>query len=167
VLRELGEDKKADDLIEEFFSRKAPIDSYSGYPFKEMLQDKRFIERWKEITDQDKPDDRDIDTTIRSYYSENRSTIEDIKRLSQFTPDEFHGWFVNTDHPSVLGVADALSRIRYRVGGLEAETAKVEANVRTALRRFYDASKLNQVRLRSLFGNEPRAPEQPRSASPT
>ena len=111
VLRELGENEKADDLVEKFFARKSPLDSYSSYPFKEMLQDQRFVKRWKDTTGHERLDDRDIDTVIRSYYGENRSTVDDIRRLSHFTSDEFYDWFQNTGHESVLGVADALARI--------------------------------------------------------
>jgi hypothetical protein len=155
VLRELGEDNKADDLTERFFTRTTPIDSYSGYPFKEMLQDQRFVERWKETTDQEVLDDRNLETTIQSYYSDKRNAIDDIKRLSQFTADQFYDWFKNTGNPNVVAVASALARIQYRLPTLVAETEKIEADVRTALRRIYGENKLNQIRLRSLFLNEP------------
>ena len=77
--------------------------------------------------------------------------MEDVKRLSQFTTDDFYEWFRSTDNPRVFAAAKALSRIEHRLPLVIAETEKVEADVMTALRRIAGESKINQIRLRSVF----------------
>jgi pyruvate-formate lyase-activating enzyme len=80
--------------------------------------------------------------------------MDDIKRLAQFTADDFYEWFSSTDNPRVFTIAKALSRIEYRLPLVITETEKVEADVMAALRRIADESKINQIRLRSLFPRE-------------
>jgi GTPase SAR1 family protein len=154
VMRELGHEDKADDLTDKFFKRAAPIGSYSSYPFHEMIADSKFVERWKTETEKEVSDERDLDTTITSFYSEKTSIMDDIKRLAQFTADDFYEWFSSTDNPRVFTIAKALSRIEYRLPLVITETEKVEADVMAALRRIADESKINQIRLRSLFPRE-------------
>jgi hypothetical protein len=79
--------------------------------------------------------------------------MDDIKRLAQFTGDDFYEWFSSTDNPRVFAIVKALSRIEQRLLVI-AETEKVEADVMAALRRIAGESKINQIRLRSLFPKE-------------
>jgi hypothetical protein len=151
LLRQLGHEAEADDLTDRYLNRREPIARYGDYPFREMVIDEKFLESWREATDREVVDERDIDTTIRSYCGEKSSTMDDIKRLSQFTTDEYHRWFTTTDHPSVSTVAKALARLQYRLPTLEAETARVEAAVRAALERIVGESRINTLRLRSLI----------------
>lgn len=154
VMRKLGYEDKAEDLTDRFFKRSAPIGSYSSYPFHEMIVDTKLVERWKKETEKDVPDERDLDTTIASFYSKKTNIMNDIKRLAQFTADHFYEWFRSTDNPHVLAVAKSLSRIEYRLPLVITETEKVEADVTAALRRIAGESKINQIRLRSLFPKE-------------
>ena len=154
VLRRLGREDKADELADTFFHCATPVGSYDGYPFHEMIIDEKFIERWKEHTDNEAPDERDIDSTIQSFYTEKGSTIDDIKRLSQFSADDFYRWFTTTENRSVLNIAKALANILYRLGSLVTETNRIETEVRAALQRISAESKINQIRLRSLLPTE-------------
>ena len=149
VMRELGYEDKANDLTDRFFKRSAPIGSYNSYPFQELIADKKFIERWKAETEKEVPDERDLERTITSFCTERKNIMEDVKRLSQFTTDDFYEWFRSTSR--VFAAAKALSRIEHRLPLVIAETEKVEADVMTALRRIAGESKINQIRLRSLF----------------
>ena len=158
VLRQLGHEAEADDLTDRYLNRKEPIARYGQYPFREMVMDEKFLESWREATDREVVDEREIDTTIRSYCGEKSSTIDDIKRLSHFTADDYYRWFTTADHPSVLVVAKALARLQYRLPTLEAETARVEAAVRAALERIAGESRINALRLRSLIA-PPARPE--------
>jgi beta-phosphoglucomutase-like phosphatase (HAD superfamily) len=56
VLRELGAEEKADDLMDRFFGRASRIETYSSYPFQGIIQDHKFLERWKEETEREVPD---------------------------------------------------------------------------------------------------------------
>lgn len=145
VFRQLGHDAAANDLTDRYLRRMEPIARYGDYPFRDMVIDEPFIERWREATVREVADQRDIDTTIRAYYGEKSSTIEDIKRLSEFTADEYYHWFTTTDHPSVLAVAKVLARLQYRVAGLEAETARLEAAVTAALERIAGETRINAL----------------------
>lgn len=153
VIRELGHEDKADDLTDKFFKRAAPIDSYSIYPFREMIADSKFVERWKTETEKEVFDERNLDTTITSFYSK-RHAADDIKRLAQFTSDNFYEWFTSTDNPRVFAIAKALRRIEHRPAFVITETAQVEADVMTALRRIAGENKINEIRLRTLFPGE-------------
>jgi hypothetical protein len=155
VMRELRHEDKADDLTDRFFKRAAPIGSYSSYPFQELIADSKFVERWKTETEKEVPDERDLDTTITSFYSEKTSIMDDIKRLAQFTADDFYEWSSSTDNPRVFAIAKGLRRIEHRLPLVITETEKVEADVMAALRRIVGESKINQIRLRSLFPREP------------
>jgi hypothetical protein len=157
VLRELGAEDKADDLTARFFHRTNPIDSFSSYPFKEMIRDEKFLETWKETTEREIPDERSLDETINSYYFDKGRAMEDFKRLSQFSEEEFYEWFRTTTNPKVLSVASALSRIQYRLPQATAEIEKIERDVQAALRRISGENKISQVRLRSLFPENPPA----------
>jgi hypothetical protein len=139
------------------FHRTTPIDSFSSYPFKEMIRDEKFLETWKETTEREIPDERSLDETINSYYFDKGRAMEDFKRLSQFSEEEFYEWFRTTTNPKVLSVASALSRIQYRLPQAMDEIEKIGRDVRAALRRIFEESKLNQVRLRSLFPENPPA----------
>jgi hypothetical protein len=151
VLRQLEHEAEADELTDRYLNRKEPIARYGDYPFREMVIDEKFLESWREATDREVVDERDIDTTIRSYCGEKSSAIDDIMRLSQFTADDYYRWFTTTDHPSVPVVAKALGRLQYRLPTLETETARVEATVRAALERIAGESRINALRLRSLI----------------
>jgi hypothetical protein len=70
VLRQLGHEAEAEDLTDRYLSRKEPMARYGDYPFREMVIDEQFLERWREATDREIADERDTDATIRSYYSE-------------------------------------------------------------------------------------------------
>jgi len=150
----LGHEDKADDLTDRFFKRSAPVGSY---PFHEMIADVKFVERWKAETEKEVPDERDLETTITSFYSEKTNFMDDIKRLAQFTADDFYEWFRSTDDPRVFTVVKALSRIEHRLPLLIAETEKVEADVMAALCRIAGESKINEIRLRSLFPAQQQA----------
>jgi KAP family P-loop domain len=154
VIRELGHEDKADDLTDRFFKRAAPMGSYSRYPFHEMIADSKFVERWKTESEKEAPDERDLDATITSFYSDKTSIIDDIKRLAQFTSDNFYKWFSSTDNPRVFAIFTALSRIEHRLPLVITETEKIEADVMAALRRIASESKINRIRLRSLFPKE-------------
>jgi len=156
VLRELDAGEKADDLADRFFGRVAPIDTYSSYPFKEMLQDAKFLERWKEQTESEAPDKRTIDETIESYYYDKSNAMDDFKRLAQFSEDEYYDWFRTTTNLKVLGVASALGHIQHRLPLAIAEIQTIERNVLAALRRISSENKINGIRLRHLFANEAR-----------
>lgn len=161
VLRELGAEDKADDLTARFFNRTTPIDSFSSYPFKEMIRDEKFLEAWEEATERETPDERTIEETVNSYYFDKGRAMEDFKRLSQFSEEQFYEWFHTTANPKVLSVASALSRIQYRLPQAMDEIEKIEKDVRAALRRISEESKINQVRLRSLFSENPPPGPQP------
>jgi hypothetical protein len=122
-----------------------------------MVIDEKFLERWREATDREVEDERDIDATIRSYYGQKSSTIDDIKRLSHFTADDYYRWFTTSDHPSVLAVVKALAPLQYRLPTLEVETARIEAAVRVALERIAGESRINALRLRSLIAPPARS----------
>jgi hypothetical protein len=160
VLRQLGHEAEADDLTDRYLDRKEPIARYGDYPFREMVIDEKFLERWREATDREDVDERDINATILSYYGQKSSTIDDIKRLSQFTADDYYRWFTTADDPSLLAVVKALARLQYGLPTLEAETARVEAAVRAALEQIASESKINALRLRSLIAPpaRPKAP---------
>jgi hypothetical protein len=155
-MRQLGHEAEADDLTEKFLNRSTPVGTYSDYPFAEMVIDEKFRERWKEQSEKEAVDERDIETTIRSFYSEKSSTIDDIKRLSDFSADQYYDWFKSTDHTSVLSIAEALARIQYRLPTLVEETNRVEARVRLALERIAGEDRINNVRLRSLIAPSAR-----------
>jgi hypothetical protein len=155
VMRQLGHEAEADDLTEKFLNRSTPVATYSDYPFAEMVIDAKFRERWKEQSEKEAVDERGIDTTIRSFCTEKSSAIDDIKRLSEFSADEYYEWFKTTDHPSVLTIAKALARIQYRLPTLVEETNRVEAQVRVALERIAGEDRINTVRLRSLIAPSP------------
>jgi hypothetical protein len=157
VLRELGVGDKADDLIDRFLNRKSSIGSYEDYPFKELVRDKEFMKRWKEHAAKEVSDKRDIDTTINSFYAEKTDIIKNIRRLSQFTANEFLQWFTTTENPGVLSIAKALVRIGHRPPLMIKEIEKVEAEVSTALRRISAGSTINRLRLRSLFPEDDAA----------
>jgi hypothetical protein len=150
LIRELGHPETADDLIERFLNRTSPIDRYESYPFRETVSDEKFVERW-ERRDKEIVDVRDIDTTIQSFYTDKTNPIEDIKRLSQFTADDFYTWFLSTKHQSVLDIAKALAHIQYYLPTLEAEIKRVQTEARAALFRISCESRINQLRLRSLI----------------
>ena len=156
VMRQLGHEAEADDLTKKFLNRSTPVGTSSDYPFAEMVIDEKFRERWKEQSEKEAVDERDIETTIRSFYSEKSSTIDDIKRLSDFSADEYYDWFKSTDHTSVLSIAKALARIEYRLPTLVEETNPVEARVRLALERIAGEDRVNNVRLRSLIAPSAR-----------
>ena len=156
MMRQLGHESEADDLTEKFLNRSTPVGTYSDYPFAEMVIDEKFRERWREQSEKEAVDERDIETTIRSFYSEKSSTIDDIKRLSDFSADEYYDWFKSTDHTSVLSIAKALARIEYRLPTLVEETNRVEARVRLALERIAGEDRINNVRLRSLIAPSAR-----------
>ena len=105
----------------------------------------------------------DIDSTIQSFYTEKGSTIDDIKRLSQFSAEDFYRWFTTTENQSVLNIAKAVAHIRYRLESLSDETNKIETAAKDALKRISAKSKINQIRLRSLFPDEAGAAAADRS----
>jgi hypothetical protein len=98
VLRELGAEEKADDLMDRFFARASPIETYSSYPFKEMLKDNKFLERWKDETEREVPDERTLDETIERSFLRINIMIGFGRR--------------QIPNPRVLSVASALSHIR-------------------------------------------------------
>jgi hypothetical protein len=160
VLRELGAEDKADDLTARFFNQTTPVDSFSSYPFKEMIRDEKFLKAWRETTEREVPDERTLEDTINSYSFDKGRAMEDFKRLSHFSEEQFYEWFRTTTNPKVVSMASALSRIQYRPPQAMDEIEKIERDVRAALRRISEESKINQVRLRSLFPENP-PPEPP------
>jgi hypothetical protein len=151
VLRNLCHEEEAEDLIDKFFARTAPIESYNDYHFREMIIDERFRRRWEEETRRKSADERDIATTIDSFHHHKASTMDDIKRLAQFTEDDFYRWFKTTRYQRALGAAKALAHIEHRLPLVIDETEKVERDVRAALQRISAESRINQLRLRNLF----------------
>jgi hypothetical protein len=166
VLWELGAEEKADDLMDRFFARVSPIETYSSYPFKEMLKDNKFSERWKDEAEREVPDERTLDETIERYYNDKSNAMDDFKRLAQFSEDQFYDWFRTTTNPRVLSVASALSHIRYRLPLAITEIETIEGNVLATLRRISGKNKISEIRFRSLFANEARGQGSRMSTAP-
>jgi hypothetical protein len=154
VLRELGAEEKADDLMDRFFGRASRIETYSSYPFQGIIQDHKFLERWKEETEREVPDERTLDEIIESYYFDKSNAMSDFKRLVQFSQDEFYDWFRKTTNPKVISVASALSHIKYRLPQAITEIEIIEDRVLAALRQISAADKISELRLRSVLAND-------------
>src|SRR5260370_17504627 len=116
-----------------------------------MIIGEKVGERWKAETDKEIADERDLDATITSFYSDKSNTMDNIKRLAQFTADDFYDWFKTTDNPRLFSIIRALSRIEHRLPLVITETEKVEADVMTALRRISGENKISHIRQRPLI----------------
>jgi len=151
VLRGLGREREAEDLMERFFTRSTPIESSQDYLFRDMVIDEKFKERWVDVSGREVVDDRDVEATVDSFYHHKASTMHDIKRLAQFTDDQFYDWFKNTKYQRAFGVARALAHIEHRPATVITETEQIERNVQAALRRLAGESTINRLRLRNLI----------------
>jgi hypothetical protein len=151
VLRELGAQDKADDLIARFLGRNTKVNTYASYPFKELIRDEKFLRQWKDHTEKDVPDERTLEETLNAYHYEKGRAMEDLRRLAEFSEYQYHDWFKATTNPKVLSIASALAHMQNRLPLAAAEIEKIEKNVLAALLCISTEDKLSEARLRCIL----------------
>jgi hypothetical protein len=150
ILSELGFQERADDLIEKFVNRATSIPAYHSFPFPELVQDKKLIERWKQSSST-VPDTRSISETVASFCGKPKDVRKDIEKLTTFTEEDFYGYFSITQDERLFPYIKALSKIEWQLPDLLEKNALIERNVQCALDRISRESKINAYRLRNLL----------------
>lgn len=157
LYRELGYNKKADDLIKKFFAFLAG---------SRTLADRRQL--WDEPTDEIIKEELDIyfgglgesmslDEALGFLLSK-RPTAEAVSVLIKSSEDDYYSYFTSPDTLDVKGVMkfllESASAVNVFDDAVPGSSKKIFVSVYGALRRIRGLSALNEIRLAPLMGSQ-------------
>ncbi|MEH2249478.1 hypothetical protein [Nostoc sp.] len=151
-MRDLGEDEKANEIIEIYIQQRKDeegIFDIANYPFSDDINDKRVIERFKQENTRHKnyisPEE-----VIDSLVGKNGWSQSDIEILSSLTTDDFYQIFTSQNGDHLSSWVDVCLQFARIVNASEKQKM-ISNNATEALVRIGRQSRLNARRV-SKYG---------------
>ena len=149
LFRELGEDKRADEMIEIYITAhkdNPKIFNLNDYHFLGDITDERIRTRFAELADEHK-EIRSIKDVLSKIAGKNGWSQEDVAILANASPDEFYELFKSERGEHLPIYVDTCLQFG-RIVNASDQQKKIAQNASKALERIARDSLLNKIRVR-------------------
>ena len=154
VLRDLDENKKADDLIDLYFTKHSKLQRFglSHTPYQGHISDQKLKEKLLENENKNK-ESINLEKTIKKLTNSSSYNPEDIACLSNSSVDDFYDFFKSQNSENLIPyVKRCLEFGNYANPGPEYEGIYKKSV--DALKKIAKQSEINRTRVKSLYNIE-------------
>ncbi|MES9964825.1 MAG: P-loop NTPase fold protein [Candidatus Sedimenticola sp. 20ELBAFRAG] len=159
VLRQLGYDEYADELWNAYLSKHPPEQSNFDNPFGNEIRTPEATKYVADIRKESDKDDRLIDEVIENFKEDRFINQRDRIKLSEFTVDDYVGYFMNRNESSLVKVIFDLAGASRKIQNPDKYELRLSDTMIEVVKKLSEENEINRVRFEAIGLIKPNAKE--------